>query len=479
MEDYGYTQQVKTVFKERANMGPNEIEVIDGADALLLAGTMSQFSVKCAAFYLADHYKVLEGLFAPQMYDYDHYLAQKYAIDNALMCVLFSLHESHEIRTCLKEKKSAQVLRELFYRKIEKKMTRWTNVYIAIRNKEDHSYPTQTAILYQMCILKLSRMLVREKKYWFNLLEQMQHVFAERDLLSRLNDFSSLEVRQGVKNFSRPTEFLIDLRKTCVDVAHSPKGVRLTFHQLRAAMQVKLIVRKWSSIIMINDIIWLYQDMFDGRLWHKFKETTQQNRDELKRAIKAYEENIIAKDSQTFKENRGQYYAIFKRRFMAAFEKVYEKNPLFTEYLEILSGFVEADKNAPSPFSKVTRMLKKRGTRIEFSNLAAACDLPPAPKRYKHLLRGECACPCTVSVFFSWLFSLFQDPSARVRECPPWLQAFLLRAGMAPGFWDVAAEKPQAYELLLRAGMFALFYALTLWMHASRCTGIRVSPLQF
>lgn len=412
-------EQVFTVFKPLAEMQPDERKIIDRANEILMCDGPTQKTVQSAALYLANQHKRLIDLFVPQTEDYDHYLAQKYALENVLLCILFEVHKSHDLSVFLKRKKNLEDIKELFYKQIEKKITKWANVYAAIRNTKDRDYFSILAILYQMCVLRLNRLFVRDKMYWNKLLEEVQRKLDKEQQEIEIKELCVSELGKRAINFSRANEFLIEMRIKCLELIQMPPGKRFTFQQLHSAVQLRWIVGKWSRTIMINDIILVYQDVFDENLWQTFKETTVYNRSELKRAIRTYKQSIAAKYALVFKENRGQYYTIIKRRFLLAFEDTQETDPVFREYLELLSNFVEGEKNAPSPFSKITRALKERKEAIRFTNYIITRVVRRVPIPFNDLLGGKCVCPSVPSAAFGYYFAFIYfkaEPGSPVAE---------------------------------------------------------------
>ncbi|KAI5163250.1 hypothetical protein NEAUS03_2246 [Nematocida ausubeli] len=469
MQSTEYSEELQTTvsrFKHPAEMNAEEKRVIDRSSTLLLCSVPTQGSIQEAAFYLANHYWLHESLFAPQLHDYDCYLAQKYAINNALMCILFSIHESHELLASLKEKKGHAHVKALFYRIIERKLTRWTNVYITIRSRRESASCVYTDILHQLCALRLCRMLVREKRYWSRLLEEVQGVFVREGREIEAPEIPAIELRRLTGDFSCANEFLLDLRRQCCETLRAQPGAGLTFLQARSAFQLKWIVGKWSSTPMLTDIVWLYQDVFDEKLWQTFRATTQESYPTLRSAVDAYRTGVLGKERAVMQGARGRYYAVAKRWYLRAFEKKSGEDPLFREYLGMLATSIEGDKTAPSPFTSIKRGRKQKDGPVQFTN---AEHMPVEKDRrvvaYRTLEEGECMCVSVRYVVFSTVLSW----QSRARSLQMGVYAFSRsRTNAVPDLMEG--------KTVFQAGvMLCLFLlsvqALTKYKHYTQCTG--------
>lgn len=397
-------EPAETVFKAVESMNAEERKIIYKVNKILSSGLPNRFTIQEAAFYLANQHRVVENLFAPQKGDHDYYLAQNYALKNALLCVLFAIHESHEILTFLKRKKNLHTIKEVFYKEIEKKMSRWTNAYIGIRNKNYPIYTTYLAILHKIFVLKLNRLLIQNRNYWNKLLESVQNTFIQQNQEMDASKYIVSETDQTALRVSDASTFLIDLRKRCLDIVQKKPGAEFTFYEARTATQLKWIVMRWNSAILMNDIVWAYQDLFDERLWQTFKKTRLTNFENLRSSIEQYKKYILSKNSLMFRGKRGKYYTILKGQFLEAFKEKEEDDPLFMEYLDILAAFVKEDKDAPSPFSRVTKILKGIKGLILFS-IYEKPEVEEKPPISTILNGGECVCPNLYPLLISAVLS--------------------------------------------------------------------------
>ncbi|KAI5127703.1 hypothetical protein NEPAR04_1739 [Nematocida parisii] len=466
-----HSHETVSRFKPLAEMNGEERRMMERVCTILQGPDPRQDTVQDAAFFFANHYWLHEGLFVPQMHDYDCYLAQKYAINNTLPCILFTIHESHSLLAFLKKKKQLEQLKKYFFRVIEKKLTRWTNVYISIRDKQESALCTQLDILRQMCILKLCRILVREKKYWIRLLDEVQARFSCEGREISVPEIPDSELRHFPASFSSANEFLLDLRKQCIDATRTPPGTQMSFVHVRSAFQLKWIVGKWTSLPLLTDIVWLYQDLFNEKLWYTFRETTLCSYHNLKSAIDAYRKNVQALCTKALKEPRGRYYMITQQWLLRAIEEKEEPDALTKEYLGILATYVGADKTAPSPFTSLTWGPKQKGCAMRFTNP----DHIPVVKAkrtlwYYTLVDGECICPCLFSAGFSTGLSWY------IRSVPLWAE---LATGRGDGYFR---GKMTVFPDLMEgknplwAGVFLHLIVLVLFLlfrhnHKSQCMG--------